>query len=318
MKDPRLERRLQRDGFVHLPGLARGELENARAIYATAPTGRPVPVGPSFAEAEAAEDRAWSRRMAPGHAWRISTDECEPADRVRIKEAMAPLWERIAYPLLVDHHVVINSFLTKYPGAESFLPLHQDPNVVDEHDFRSVTVWIALDEISERRRNGVMHVLPGSHRVGLEWRGTDTDPSYLVGLEALWAAALPLDVEAGDVLMMDSRILHGSPPNFSDEPRGAIAGVAVPRSAPLCHAHGIDDYYVEVLRVDEQFFCDNSPGSLRQHLPSGYEVVATLPRADPPTTADALLAQCRRERSRLGRLRRSVSLSRLGRLRSRL
>lgn len=313
LRDAALERRLDRDGYLLLPGRALGEIEAARAIYASAPTGRPVPVGSYFAADEAAPDRTWRNRMAPGDDWRISTDECAPEERTRIKAAMSPIWERVALPLLVDHHVVINSFLTKYPGPESFLPLHQDPTVVDEHDFRSVTVWVALDEISERRNNGVLHVLPGSHRVGLEWRGTRTDPSYIVGLEDLWSHAVPIDVEAGDVLIMDSRVLHGSPPNLSDKPRGAIAGVAAPRTAPLCHAVGVEGDRVEVWRVDEQFFCDHSPGSLRQHLPSGFEVVATVPRADPPTSVEALLAQQHFERTRRGRQH-----ARLARLKVRL
>jgi hypothetical protein len=255
--------------------------------------------------------------MAPGDDWRISTDDCLPEDRMRIKAALAPLWEAFALPLLVDHHIVINSFLTKNPGPDSFLPLHQDPTIVDERHYRSVTVWLALDEISVRRGNGPMHFLPGSHRVGRELRGTNTDPSYIEGLAELWPHAVPVDVQAGDVVMMDSRILHGSPPNESDRPRGAIAGVAAPRSAPLCHAVGVDPDHVEVLRVDEQFFCDNSPGSLREHVPEGLEVVATVPRAEPPTSVEALVAHCRRERSPLGRLRHRLSLSWLGRRRAR-
>lgn len=317
MRDPRLERVMQRDGYLHLPGLATEIVEEARAIYATAPTGRSVPVGPSFASREAASGKPWSSRMAPGVDWRISMDDCSPEDRMRIKAAMVPLWDRITAPLLVDHKAVMNSFLTKFPGPESFLPLHQDPTVVDEHEHRSVTVWFALEEISTRRRNGPMHLLPGSHRVGLEWRGTNTNPSYIEGLEALWAIAVPVDVAAGDVVLMDSRLLHGSPPNESDAARTAISGVFVPRAAPLCHAVGIDDHYVDILRVDDQFFCDHSSGSLREHLPEGFEVVATVPRADPETSVDALVAQHRRERSPLGRIRRRVSLSRLGQRRGR-
>jgi hypothetical protein len=317
MKDPRLERIVQRDGYLHLPGLAAGILADARAIYATAPTGRSVPVGPSFAAREAASGKPWTSRMAPGTEWRISMDECSPDDRTRIKAEMAPLWDRLTAPLLVDHKAVMNSFLTKFPGPESFLPLHQDPTVVDEHHHRSITVWFALDEISGRRRNGPMHLLPGSHRVGLEWRGTNTNPSYIDGLEELWARAVPIDTAAGDVILMDSRLLHGSPPNDSDEPRSAISGVFVPRTAPLCHAVGVDDDHVEVLRVDDQFFCDNSSGSLREHVPAGLEVVARVPRTDPETSVEALLEQCRRERSPVGRIRRRASLSWLGRLRGR-
>lgn len=300
-RDPALERRLDQDGFVHLPGLATGVLERAWALYRTAPIGESVPVGPSFAAAEAAADRTWRNRMAPGDNWRLSTDGCTAEERARIKADLAPIWAEVAGPMLTGHRMVMNSFLTKFPGADSFLPLHQDPTVVDEREHRSVTVWLALDEISRARRNGALHVLPGSHRCGFEWRGTRTEATYLEDLEELWAVATPVDVVAGDVVVMDSRILHGSPPNYSDEPRSAIAGVAAPDDATLVHIVGVEGDRVEVWGVDEQFYCDNSPGSLRQHLPPGYPVLEVVDRADPPTTATALLAQQHFERTWRGR-----------------
>lgn len=300
-RDPALERRLDRDGFVHLPGLGIRVLDHAWDLYRDAPVGESVPVGPEFAAAEAAADRTWRNRMAPGDNWRLSTDGCTPEERVRIKADLAPIWEEVAGPLLTGHRMVMNSFLTKFPGGDSFLPLHQDPTVVDEREHRSVTVWLALDDIGRERGNGALHVLPGSHRCGREWRGTRTEPSYLDELEELWAVAEPIDVVAGDVVVMDSRVLHGSPPNYSDAPRAAIAGVAAPIDATLVHAVGIDDDRVEVWGVDEQFFCDNSPGSLRQHLPAGFPVIDVVHRADPPTTAAALLAQQHFERTRRGR-----------------
>lgn len=300
-RDPALERRLDRDGYVHFPGLAVDELAHAREVYLTAPVGAAVPVGSHFAAREAAADRSWRNRMAPGDQWRISTDDCEPADRVRIKAAMAPVWDRVALPLLTGHRVIINSFLTKHPGPDSFLPIHQDPTVVDERHHRSVTIWMALDDISRDLGNGPIHVIPGSQRCGLEWRGTRTDPSYLPALEQLWDLAVPLDVAAGDVLIMDSRVLHGSPPNLADEPRGAIAGVAAPDDATLVHAVGIGGDQVEIWEVDEAFFCDHSPGSLRAHLPTGFPVIDVVDRAAAPTTAEALVAQHHFERTWRGR-----------------
>lgn len=303
MRDPELETALDRDGFVPIPGGARAVLDRIRAVYATAPTGEAVRAPSRISTNGSSGDDTWQSRMAPGTEWRISTDACSPAERADIREAMKALWAEVIDPILVDHHVVLSTFLTKFPGPESFLPLHQDPSVVDEREHRSVTVWIALDDIDDRHDNGRLHILLGSHRVGHEWRGTRTEPSYLDGLESLWSKAVPIDTAAGDVLLMDSRVLHGSPPNHDREPRAAVAGVTVPRTAPLLHAVGIDGDRVEILRVDEQFFIDHSPGSLRKHLPSGYEVVATLPRADPPMSVDALLAQQRAENKRRRRFR---------------
>ena len=103
------------------------------------------------------------------------------------------------------------------------------------------------------------------------------------------------------MLIMDSRVLHGSPPNLSDEPRGAIAGVAAPDDATLVHAVGIGGDQVEIWEVDEAFFCDHSPGSLRAHLPTGFPVIDVVDRAAAPTTAEALVAQHHFERTWRGR-----------------
>ncbi len=300
-RDPALERRLDRDGYVLLPGLGATVLERARELYLTAPVGKDLTLRRAVPALGVDADRTWREHMTPGENWRLSTDACDPADRARIKAEMAPLWDEVAAPVLTGHRMVMNSFMTKFPGPDSFLPLHQDPTVVDERAHRSITVWLALDDINRERDNGALHVLPGSQRCGHEWRGTRTEPSYIGDLERLWAVAQPVDVHAGDVVVMDSRLLHGSPPNSSDRARRAMAGVAAPRDATLVHAVGIDDDRVEIWGVDEQFFCDHGPGSLRDHLPTGYPVLDVVPRADPPTTAKAVLAQQHFERTWRGR-----------------
>lgn len=305
MKDPRLERVLDRDGYLRMPRLALDDLELVRRVYATAPVG---PARETVPASTPAVDREWLHQMAPGEGWRISTDECVPEDRIRLKNEMAPVWERIADEVFVDHEVVQSSFLVKHPGPDSVLPLHQDPNVVDEHDYRAVTAWIALDDITVDVDNGPMHVLPGSHRAGYEWRGTRTVPTYINDLEALWAHSIPIDVAAGDVLIMDGRLLHGSPPNRSDRPRGAIAGMFAPRGAPLCHAVSILIDRVEVRRVDADFFLQTSYRSLRASVPDEYPVVATAERAESPLTADVLIAQQRYLHSWRGRARRWLDL----------
>lgn len=301
LRDPASEAALENDGFAVFPGLAAPDLDFLRSMHGQGPRGAaPAGVASGF---EAGKE--WNRRMAPGQAWRIGADECDADTRGHIHREMAPFWQRTAEAILVDHEVVFTSFLTKFPGDESVLPLHQDPTFVDERRHRAVTVWIAIDDITGDRGNGPLHLLMGSHRVGLELRGTGTEPTYIDDQHLLWPHAVPVDARAGDVLVMDARLLHGSPPNRSEHARAAVAGVMAPRGAELCHAVGVGDETVDILRVDGRFYWETSPRSLREQIPEGYDVVATIPRTSDPTTTQALLRQQRRRRSWIARLRRS-------------
>ena len=293
LKDPEREAALDRDGFVLLPGLAVADLDFLRSMSERMPP-PPEPELAIAAATAAASSVAWDHRMAPGEGWRIGSDDSQADDRRRVHRDMAPFWERIAADVLVDHRVVFTSFLTKLPGDASVLPLHQDPSFVDERHHRAITMWVAVDDITAAEGNGALHVLAGSHRVGLELRGTRTEPTYIEHQHRLWPFALGVDARAGDVLVMDTRLLHGSPPNRSPRPRNALAGVLVPRGAELLHAVGVEGDRVEILRVDEDFYAHTSPRSLREHIPEGYEVVEIIPRTTDPTTADALVAQQRR------------------------
>lgn len=277
-------------GYLHLPGIARPLVGDLLDLLDHLPQPRPT------GHAGIVPSEPWNRQRAPGDAWQLSTDSCRPPERQWLKDATASMWADLLDHLFTDHQVVITTFLTKQPGSGGVLPLHQDPSVVDERRHRATSVWIALDDIATNLGNGPIHVLEASHRVGYEWRGTDTQPSYLDdldGLESLWADATPVDVAAGDVLLWDSRLLHGSPPNDSGLPRRALAGVCVARATPLCHAVAAEGDRVEILRVDEQFFVETSPRATRDTLPTGYPVIATVPRADEPTSTEALLARPR-------------------------
>lgn len=302
MRDPKLERALEWDGFCLLRGLAATDLSFLRRLHDDVSSGP----GPEVAVGTSRATVGWTRQMAPGPAWRIGIDECDVAERIRLHSELVPFWQRIADAAFIDHRLAFVSFLTKYPGPDGVLPLHQDPTFVDERRFRGVTAWIALDDITEADRNGVLHVLPGSHRVGFEVRGTRTEPTYINEIEQLWSHAVPVDARAGDVVVMDGSLLHGSPPNWSDRPRAALATGLAPRLAPLCHAVAIDDEMVEILRVDEAFYAETSPRSRCEAIPPGYDVVATVKQAPEPTSTAALLAQQKYRKSRRVRLARLV------------
>ncbi len=296
LRDGRAERRLARDGFVVVPEVARGDLPALRELIGD----REVVTAAAIPTSQ-----GWRRQSAPGRLWRLSLDDDDRHDRERLEQQTAGFWDRLLAELFVDHRHLVTALLTKGPGEDSALPLHQDPTVVDEARFRSSTVWVALDDVDRRSRNGALHVLPGSHLRASDPRGTNTVPSFLPHLDRLWDRAVPVDVRAGDAVVLDSRVIHGSPPNWSQRSRRVISAVIVPRRAELVHvvASPGDGDEVVTHRADLAFWRRYNPRALSGAPPADLPVIGRSTAAPGGATIRALLrgARWRKARATAGR-----------------
>lgn len=95
--------------------------------------------------------------------------------------------------------------------------LHQD-SAYFEHRYGG-PVGVLSYAVDTDLRNGALHVVPGSHRLG-QLRHVDTF-SHL-GLEERewpWERALPICGQAGDSIFFHVRTIHGSQENHSEKPR---------------------------------------------------------------------------------------------------
>ena len=132
---------------------------------------------------------------------------------------------------------VISKPPTAPDRTEGTIGFHQDyPYWQDVSTDAMVTANIALQDTDDR--NGALHVLSGSHRLGIvDWAGSffDGDLDEVrrrlpedrgVGLEEV---TLPL--RAGQVSFHHSLTVHGSGPNRSDQPRMTIAPAYLPDGA---------------------------------------------------------------------------------------
>lgn len=294
LRDPHQERRLDREGYVVISGAGHDLLPRLREIADG------ITRGPSPPEPEGAAP-AWETMTAPGGAWELSLNQLDPAEQRAVVARAADSWSTILAEHFVDHRVVVTAFLYKHPGEDGVLPLHQDPTIVDEAERRSVTVWIPLDEISARRDNGALRVLAGSHRVARDLRGTGTVAPYLDHLERLWPHTEEIDVDAGDLVVLDSRVVHGSPPNRSDRVRRVMSGVVVPRDAPLCHVIAREQE-IQIIDTDDEFYDTYNPRALHERPPADRPVRAVIATGRPrPRIARLALT------SRWHRLRRRVA-----------
>ncbi len=179
-------------------------------------------------------------------------------------------------PLLSGYRICTTNFMVKEPGlADSAMRMHQDWSFVDETRFLAVHVWIPLVDVDAV--NGAMVVIPGSQHLGDPIRPhADACPleEVLERLTSAYGVALPM--RAGEALLYDGRLVHGSPPNQSDRVRVAASCICVPCEAPLQHWIRVSPEEIEGFAVSDAFFHDYQLFERPREVPSlgrrGYVV----------------------------------------------
>jgi ectoine hydroxylase-related dioxygenase (phytanoyl-CoA dioxygenase family) len=120
-------------------------------------------------------------------------------------------------PNVKFHHAKINS---KLPGAATQVKWHQDFPFTPHSNDDLVTALIFVDEVTAE--NGPLEVLAGSHRGPLHelWHEGRFTGAVTRALEAeMMARSRQCIGPAGAVCFMHTRLLHGSGPNVSQQPR---------------------------------------------------------------------------------------------------
>ena len=121
--------------------------------------------------------------------------------------------------LFHNHKVVVASFIVKYPGNDSYMDVHQDMTLVDESKYSGVNIWCPLQDITFE--NGILHVLPKSHRILPTYRSASIRPVYdkLIIKRAIAGLSIPITVKAGEAIIFDQSIIHFSDSNRTNIPR---------------------------------------------------------------------------------------------------
>jgi hypothetical protein len=211
-------------------------------------------------------------------------------------------WPDRAYPTAVDREVrpivapgvlahlvgyrdVFGSYVSKGRGDENTVDLHQDWNFVDEDRFRSVLAWVPLIDTDET--NGTLAVVPGTHRAVETLRGSPDIPTPYVDEHDLIRERFlqPVPLRAGQAILYDGALLHGSSPNRTSDVRPAFGLVSVPEEAELLHWF-IEDGQIDLYEVDARFFTE-VPFMTR---PEGYRHLGPVDHTTVPLSADEVAA----------------------------
>lgn len=157
---------------------------------------------------------------------------------------------------LCNYRLLGGSYVVKPGKDKGILQAHQDWNLVDETKARSYNLWIPLVDVSIE--NGAVFVLAQSHAKQKTYRGPHI-PSVLKNTEELlWQKMKPLTMKAGEGLLYDHALIHGSPPNNSSLTRIAIVIGLVAKETPLQLCFG-ENNQLNVYNITPDFFLSQNP-----------------------------------------------------------
>ena len=126
-------------------------------------------------------------------------------------------------PNVKFHHCKINS---KLPGAATAVKWHQDFPFTPHSNDDIVTALLMVDDVTDD--NGPLEIWPGTHRGAIHdlWRGDRftgaVDEAFA---RTCQANAVRCTGPAGCACLMHTRLLHGSAPNLSADPRTLFIAV---------------------------------------------------------------------------------------------
>jgi ectoine hydroxylase-related dioxygenase (phytanoyl-CoA dioxygenase family) len=176
-------------------------------------------------------------RMAQMHRW----------DDISLQWLTDPRIDQVMTALLDKSPYAVQTMLYFKPAGSRGQALHQDNFYLKAEPGTCVAAWMALDPVD--LANGCLEVVPGSHRWPiLCTEKADTKVSFTDVTVPLpdAAAAVPVEMEPGDVLFFHGALVHGSAPNITtDRFRRALIGHYIQGEAEM-----VAEYYHPALRMD--------------------------------------------------------------------
>ena len=126
------------------------------------------------------------------------------------------------------------NFFIKEEESPAFVSWHQDSTYWGLSRPDVVTAWVAFTPANAS--NGAMQVIPGSHKLDqIPHRDTFAKHNLLtrgqeIAVEVNESQAVRLDLELGEMSLHHVRLVHGSPPNPSNDRRIGFAIRYIPTS----------------------------------------------------------------------------------------
>jgi len=212
--------------------------------------------------------------------------------KFKINDAVQKVLVPKAQQYLNNYDPVFAVFGVKHPQPDSAMYLHGDWTHVDETKFRTVNVWCPLQEITPT--NGAVCLLKGSNRLFNYIRGAAIpDTFHHIGEKNLMPYLDDIYLNAGDALMWDHTIIHGSRTNTSDSPR--VAAIVNMRPAEstfyLYFANPPENpKTIEVYAPPSDFFLTNDSANNPELVKQSSTFIEEIPYVDPKIDEKMLIS----------------------------
>lgn len=190
-------------------------------------------------------------RLTGFHATMHSVDF---ALRAAVTEKITTVFKKKSDLLLDEYRAVVGNFTVKEPGIESFFDFHLDWNMLDESKARSVTIWVPLEDTNAE--NGNLWILEGSNHLADTYRcgpGLNLLAEKPHEFEEMRFEKKVLEMKAGDAIIYDHKLIHGSPPNLTQHARIAINLALLPKEVKALH-YFYEKEQIKVYEVEDSFF----------------------------------------------------------------
>ncbi len=171
---------------------------------------------------------------------------------------MSEAFQPVVDKYLNDFRIVTANFYVKPPGRGQFT-IHQNWHIAPRIADTTLTIWCPLVDVSPE--NGTLKVVAGSHKIIPNIPTAKEAPFYSTFEDALQEKYLkPLTFKAGNGVIFDDHLIHGSDVNKSSENRIAIQIALVPKEIPPVHYHldPEDSQRFEILQTADDFYIHNS------------------------------------------------------------
>ncbi len=242
LKDDKYEEQFQKDGYVRIPFLTSDEVKELKQLYFDS-----LPNSGGLIR-----------------AGEISYDFTFIDKNIDYKrevfDIISKRFEGLVDKYLADFTPVIANFIRKHP-EDGEVPMHQNWAFVDESKYISVSIWCPLVDSNEK--NGTLQVVPGTHKRYGEIRGPMISWELEnIKEEIIANDMIPMNINAGEAIVLDDSIVHYSNLNATEGLRLAIQLILIPSYTNSIHYHmnpSVDKHKVKVLEVDREFYMNFNP-----------------------------------------------------------
>ncbi len=248
MRDEQLEKQFQKNGYVVVPFLNEDEVEKLKKGF--------FDLLPTSGGNITADDTGASNIIT----YDFTFIDRNPEFKQAVYDKITTYFEPHVKKWLADYRPIIANYIRKNTDTGE-VPLHQNWAFVDERKCTSVSIWCPLVDSNET--NGTLQVVPGSHKRYGEVRGPMI-PWELerIKKEIIDKYLVPMNIKAGQAVILDDSIVHYSALNKTNDLRLAIQLILVPTEEKSIHYHmdpSRSKELVHVLEVDTDFYMQFNP-----------------------------------------------------------